>query len=112
MQLHMKIRPGPTTRSSGTRQRSLAAQERRNKRKAERGFGPLAEGDRSRDRPSGRPSGSGEWWDRSSGRPSGSGEWWDGSSGRPSGSGDTWWSGWGGSEWWGGSRRWQSWERR
>ena len=98
MQLHMKIRPGPTTRSSGTRQRSLVAQERRNKRKAERGFGPLAEGDRPRDRPSGRPSGSGEWWDRSSGR--------------PSGSGDTWWSGWGGSEWWGGSKEWQSWERR
>ena len=93
MQLHMKIRP-------------LVVQERRNKRKAERGFGPLAEGDRPRDRPSGRPSGSGEAHaaeevevaeavlqavlQRS---------------------GDTWWSGWGGSEW-GGSRRWQSWERR
>ena len=83
MQLHMKIRP-------------LVVQERRNKRKADRGHGPLAEGDRPRVR----------------GRPSGSGERWDGSSGRFSGSGDTWWSGWGGSEWWGGSRRWQSWERR
>ena len=87
MLMHMKIRPGPTTRSSGTRQRSLVAQERRNKRKAERGFGPLAEGDRSKNRPSEPPSGTGEWWDRSSGRPSGSasGRSSGSTSGRPSG---------------------------
>ena len=94
LMLHMKIRPGPTTRSSGTRQRSAAAQEKRNKRKAERGWGPLA-GSSAEEAAPGRYSGSREW---------------NRSSGRPSGYGDNWWAG--GSEWWGGSRRWQSWERR
>ena len=93
MLLHMKIRPGPTTRSSGQRQRSAAAIERRNKRKAEKGWGPLAE-----EAAPGRSSGSrNTQWNRSSG------------------SGDTWWTGWGGSEWWapsGGSSWWQTWQPR
>ena len=47
MQLFFRTRPGPLTRSSGFRQRSAAGQERRNKKKAKQGWGPLAEIGRS-----------------------------------------------------------------
>ena len=49
MQLSMKVAPGPLTRASGLRQRSLEKQHERNIKKAKKGFGPYA---------SGRPSGS------------------------------------------------------
>ena len=52
MQLAFRIAPGPMTRSSGFRQRSVAATERRNKKKAERGYGPLATGRSSGYQPS------------------------------------------------------------
>ena len=41
MQLAMSIAPGPHTRSSGLRQRSAAAQYKRNVKKARKGWGPL-----------------------------------------------------------------------
>ena len=59
MQLAFRIAPGPMTRSSGFRQRSAAATERRNKKKAERGYGPLATGRSSGYEPS--PGSSWDW---------------------------------------------------
>ena len=43
MQLAFRIALGPASRASSLRQRSKEATERRNKQKAERGFGPLAQ---------------------------------------------------------------------
>ena len=42
MHVAFRIAPGPATRASGLRQRTTQATERRSRRKAERGYGPLA----------------------------------------------------------------------
>ena len=44
MQLAMRVAPGPTTRASGLRQRTLGKQLIRNANQAQKGFGPLATG--------------------------------------------------------------------
>ena len=42
MQIAFRIAPGLATRASGLRPRTPQATERRSRRKAERGYGPLA----------------------------------------------------------------------
>ena len=75
MQIAFRIAPGPATRASGLRQRTPQAMERRNRRKADRGYGPLAKqlsgrSSGSQADPTGRSSGSQHW--QAGGRSSGS----------------------------------------
>jgi len=96
MQISFRIAPGPARRASGLRQRTKEATERRNLKKAERGYGPLA-----KQLGSGRSSGSQEPWQVGpGGRSSGSQQqasWWESSQ----------WGSWGG-QWksWGGGGSW------
>ena len=139
MQIAFRSAPGPASRASGLRQRSAGATARRNVKKAERGYGPLAKqlahGRSSGSQepwfsgPGGRPSGSQQHW-QEVGRSSGSQEHWQ-EGGRSSGSQQPWQKGGpsGGSQqqwqaggpssgsqqrgqgsWWD-SSRWQSWWR-
>ena len=73
MEIAFRMAPGPAT----SRQRTAQATERRSRRKAERGYGPLAKqpsgySSGSQAGPTGRSSGSQHW--QADGRSSGS--WW------------------------------------
>ena len=75
MQIAFRIAPGLATRASGLRQRTPQATQRRSRRKAERGYGPLAKqlsgySSSWQAEPTGRSSGSQHW--QASGRSSGS----------------------------------------
>ena len=95
MQLAFRAAPGPATSASGLRQRAAQATERRSRRKAERGYGPLAKlgsqggptgrSSGSQAGPTGRSSGSQRW--QADGRSSGL--WWESSQ----------WGSWG-DDWW------------
>ena len=120
-QLSMRIAPGPTTRSSGLRQRSEDAALQRDLKKAKKGWGPLAKaplgatGSASEELALLPPRGGGSWQTapEDPGRSSGSWQTWPeapggGSSGSwqiapetPNGSwqAQTWWS----------SQGWQNW---
>ena len=80
MQIAFRIAPGLATRASGLRQRTAQATQRRSRRKAERGYGPLAKqlsgySSSWQAEPTGRSSGSQHW--QAAGRSSGS--WWESS---------------------------------
>ena len=85
VQIAFRTAPGPASRASGLRQRSAEATERRNVKKAERGYGPLA-----KQLAHGRSSGSQEpWFSGPGGRSSGSQQHWQ-EGGRSSGSQQHW----------------------
>ena len=97
MQIAFRIAPG-AARASGLRQRSQEATERRNQKKAERGYGPLA-----KQHATGRSSGSQQPWQAALSRSSSSQQQWQASW---QASWQDWQSSWWGSSEWQGRRWW------